>query len=261
MTIEEQRYIFQALTPKEFMDVCIYQKEKYGQSMCVCSFIGIRLLQENGEALTPKHTAYIERLTPYFGDLDISQYKRLYSSEKDFRPKIVLKDINSELLEKIKHVHNPNIGIDHSGFIEFIKAQNINLDFSEKNVRNRISYNKGKLKEIFDCFDNFNRKLYRISDDVEITLGTNQFIHILVGHVESYKIPRKGKLVQFKNIRHWKELLLLINKVIDFIKDDLISHFSNCNLEYNNRSIKIDGNQYGIHIGKRKNIKTLYPIE
>lgn len=238
--------------------------DKYNSSLSICSYLRILIKEDQGKILSSKEIAYRQKFNEQFGNLDIELYKQFYAAEQnnDFNSVDVLKDIYSELLDETKKVHDPNTGKNYSALIELLKASKHNIDFSIGDTENKAPRsNSEEIEELFEIVNEFHGRTYLLTNDVAIKLTSKEFMHIAIGHIERYQIPRKGKMMAFDFINHWEHLLSFIEIIIlDFLKQDLIDHFSNGTCEYNNTNIKIGDKHYGIHIGKGMNIKTFYQI-
>ncbi len=181
-----------------------------------------------------------------------------------FRKGFASRDAEETLQNSFSHLrelsikaHNPNGEKDYSGIIELTTSLLNNLGFSKNDRKNKGMKYTPKLIE---GIDSFKEKKYSLTNDITIKLSPKSFVHILIGHVENYSIPRKGRLIQFTNINHWEDLLLFIDALIVHLQKDLIMHYSNSRLEYNNINVKIGTRRYGIHISKSGNIKTIYQM-
>ncbi|GAB3417360.1 hypothetical protein GCM10027516_11080 [Niabella aquatica] len=243
----------------------MFCQDKYNSQLPICLYVKILIKEDQKKTLSPIEIRYKQRLVGLFGSLNIERYREFYlpPNEKGFiEVKNILKESYTEIRAGAIKAHNPDKGKNYSAFLEFLKALKYNVDFSFDDPKNKApKYNEEKDRELFELVKNFHGTTYRLNEEITIRLTPKEFIHIVIGHLDGYQIPRKGKIVTFEFLHHWENLLAFIKIIIDdIIKDDLIVHYNNTDSEYSNRNIKICDKQYGIHIGRRKNIKTFYQI-
>ena len=129
--------------------------------------------------------------------------------------KLVLKHSFLGVMDGVKKAYNLNNGKDYSAFLEFIKAHINNLDFikEDKSHRKIQGYNSQKKKELYELIETFKCRTYPLNK-VIIKLTPRYLMHIAVGHIKHYKIPRKGKQIQFIHIQDWKLLVAVIDRLL-----------------------------------------------
>jgi hypothetical protein len=267
ITAQQQLEFFNSLSPKEFMSFCL-DMEKRGHHFSICWYVKIYLAEKTGQSLTPKQIAIKEKCKNAYANIDWSPYQQIIDKgeignqiQTEEELKLVLKDSFLGIMDGVKKVHNQNNGKDYSAFLELLEAHVDNLNFikEDKPHRKLKSYNSQKTKELLDLIETFKGCIYPL-DKITIKLTPECLMHIALGHIESYKIPRKGKMVQFTYIENWKVLAALIEYVIWLLKEDLNAHYNKSLQDYNNTNIQILTQTYGIHINKKGCIKTFYEI-
>jgi hypothetical protein len=267
MTAQQQLELFNSLSPKEFISFCLAMEAK-GYHFSICWYVKICLREKIGQSLTPKEIAIKEKCKNVYANIDWSPYRKIINNaeietqvQTEEELKLNLKDSLLGIMDGIKNVHDQRNGEDYSAFLELIRTHVNNLDFIKKDKPHRKikRYNSQKRKELFELIDTFKGCTYPL-DNMTIKLTPECLMHISLGHIEGYKIPRKGKQIQFTYIQDWKILVELIGYVILLLKEDLNVHYNNTLEEYNNTTIQILNQRYCIHISKKGYIKTFYEI-
>ena len=268
MTAKEQLGLFNSLPPKEFISFCIDMEER-GYQFSICWYVKVCLKEKTGELLSQKEIAIKEKCKNAYADIDWSPYQGIikekmgidsFQTTEDL--KLVLKDSYSGIKNGIKRYHNPDNSKDHSAFLELIEAHINNLDFikEDKPHRKIKRYNSHKNRELYELIETFECREYQLGA-IAIKLTPKCLMHISLGHIESYKIPRKGKLIQFTHIKDWKFLIKVIDYVINLLKEELNVHYNNPKKGYDKMGITIADKKYGIHIDKNGYIKTFYQVD
>ncbi len=260
MTEEENKLKeMMEISPSIFLNKCIEKLRNEEEGSEFCKYVQLKMLKEIGRPLDEIEKISFDILSAKFGNIDVKlllseydRYKKITDSDDVWKElKEVLKDVRTSA--RVAHEKNPNDG--YSGFLGFLNElwKNIN---GPKNFK----YNADSFKELSDYYFKFKTERFALNENIDIILKPGILLHILVGHVKKYHIPRKGAGVMFSNIENPRELLDLLNKVIYSLSDELLEHFTKYeqDQEYNNSCIEFNGYFYGIHIDKKRGIKTFY---
>ena len=257
--IEKRFYTLLKSTPLMIIEECLKHSQN-GEMPDICRYIQLKLLKIRGEKITPEEVLLLNKLYRKYSDFNV-EYINDYYNKCQKIPSLdevnqELKEISFEIKEIVKKAHEKNPQKGYAGFLEYLKALNLNInDFRD------YTYNQTNHKELAECYHEFRTKEFILNDRVKIKLKPGALVHILVGHIEKYSIPRKGKMIWFSKANNWRELLELIGNIILFLSDDLISHFTNNNDGYDNKKILFDDCSYGIHLNKKQEIKTFYEVK
>ncbi len=263
MTIEEQKTFFDTSSPLEFLRVCTYMDDK-NLPLEICWYVRIYLKEKNNVPLFPEEKATKEKLAKLIGNLDISIFdKALGDRQKTITLKHLIDDLKSGysgVIDGAKLAHNPSEGKDYSGIMELANTYRTNLDFSKNDRIGKAPHtNAFTRKEIFEMVDDFKGRSFKLKS-ITIKLKPKQLVHIVLGHVSRYQVPRKGLMVPFDDIRDWRGLIIVIELVITQLQEDIETHYEQKYQEYNNKHIDLFGKSYGIHIGSNGDIKTFYQL-
>lgn len=257
--LEKRFYILLKSTPLMILEECLKHSQG-GEMPDICRYIQLKLLKIRSEKITPEEVILLNKLSKKYSDFNVEYLNDFYNKFQKI-PSLdevnqELKEISFEMKEIVKKAHEKNPQKGYAGFLEYIKALNLNItDFRE------YKYNQTNHKELAECYHTFRAKEFILNDSIKIKLQPGALVHILVGHIEKYSIPRKGKMIWFSKANNWRELLELLGNVILFLSDDLILHYTEYNHGYDNKKILFDGCFYGIHLNKRKEIKTFYELK
>jgi hypothetical protein len=247
-----------AINPIGFINECLAES-KNGLMPEICQYVQLKILNERGEFLTEEEKEILNIIHPKYNDLKIDHLEEINQRIKTFANiddvKIELRKNAIEIRDEIKSSLQNSGNKNHAAFLEFVTALATNIRTDKKL---RYKYNFKNNQELFDCFQNYKTRNFKLSEDVTIKLKPGPFIHILLGHIEKYQMHRKGYMVRFSQINNWEELLILITDLITFLKDELIQHFSISNQKYDNNCFTYQKKLYGIHLDKKGEIKTLY---
>lgn len=256
---EEERKLNELLkiSPSIFMNKSIEIIGKGEDGSEFCTYVQLKMVNDIGRPLSDIERTILSNFSQKYGDIDtrllLSEYeksKRLPDLDDVWQGlKEVLKDIR--LSVRKAHEKFPEDG--YSGFLGFL-----NELWKNVNGYKGFKYDASSFKELSDCYFLFKTKKYELNDKIEIKLKPGILLHILVGHVRKYHIPRKGAAVMFSKVDNWKGLLVLLDNVINNLSEELIKHYSSDKKEYDNRCFKFDNSLYGIHIDKQGAIKTFY---
>jgi hypothetical protein len=226
----------------------------FGHMHPLCYYKRILMRKSFNIPLKDKEIHDLKKLTIKYGKTDITYLIPLSEMPDEL--------VNRGIIEIQKNVYD---GISDSAkdispaFSEYLALLRSNLEFSFNNSDNLAGYNRSVSHYLNDIDHLFKEWSFIINENLTIRLTPSGLIHILAGHTGLLKIPRKGLLVDFNDIDHWIDVLSLLNKVIQFIKNEIRESFEK-NKRYDNRRIFFQGKYYGLHIQKNKVISTFYPV-
>lgn len=257
--LEKRFYTLLKSTPLTILEECLKHSQN-GKMPDICKYIQLNLLKIRGEKITTEEVLLLDKLSKKYSDFNV-EYLNDYYNKGQRIPSLdevnqELKEISFEIKEIVKKAHEKNPQKGYAGFLEYVKALNLNIN----NFR-KYKYDQTNHKELAECYHTFRTKEFILNDSIKIKLKPGALVHILVGHIEKYSIPRKGKMFWFSKANNWRELLELIGNALLFLSDDLISHYTNFNHGYDNKKFPFDGSFYGIHLNKKREIKTFYEVK
>ncbi|MDD7913810.1 hypothetical protein [Polaribacter ponticola] len=247
---ENLRYLLET-DPMKFLKECTIYIEK-NDPQYICKYVQLSILEKRKSPLENVEKLFLKLNHNKYKDLNIDI---LDSINKQNQPINNISDIKNELKSISLNVVKTIQKIDNPGLLELAKSLSKNIR-EDRNLR--YKYNFKNNQELLNCIETFQTEVYSLSEQICIKLKPKYFIHILLGHIEKYEIHRKGEMVKFSNINDWNELLLLIKKVILFLKDEIIYHYNNYDKNYDNKSFNYNGIFYGIHLNQKGDIKTFY---
>lgn len=255
---EEENKLYELLktSPSLFMNQCI-EKSRNGEASELCTYVQLKMLNDTGRLLSKIEKEVFNNLSVKYNHIDTSQILFEYERSKKIPDlndvwqglKDVLKDIR--LSVRIAHEKNPNEG--YSGFLSFLNELWKNINGSKS-----FKYDADSFRELSECYFSFKTKHYRLNESITIKLKPGILLHILVGHIKKYHIPRKGAGEMFSKVENWKELLVLFDSIILYLSNELITHYSFNKKEFDNSCFNFENCLYGIHIDKQGAIKTFY---
>ncbi len=246
--------------PLEFMTICLNKSETSGKFNPVCKYVQLSVLVDKGEKLNDNEIELLEELKKKYGEINVSHFNAINNTVNRVpsvaNAKEELKLISQSIKESIQLAHEKEPNNGHAALLEYSKsiAKNIKEDRG-------LKYCYENSRDMYECIQSFKGKKYKLSESIYITLKPKAFIHILVGHMENYLIPRKGRMVKFSNIKDWKELLKLIDRIIGSLSSELTKYFNSNKSGFNKTNYEFENRTYGIHLSRNGEIKTFYEVE
>jgi hypothetical protein len=243
-------------TAIEFFEFCELHKNIHGKSHPLCYYKALLSSIALGEDLSEQEEIYLLQLYTKFGKVDVEYLLMCDPVYNPFSEKSIKRDF--------KYVYNKiSEGAkqrDQSALAELGILLRNNLDFSfNNNKENGPMYNPEAEKELYQICEHFTEQKLMITDSFFVRLTPRTLIHIITGHTEKNKIPRKGLLLNFHKSMKWYEILYLIYCIVQYVGKEIIASFNEKN-RYDNKAIVFEGNKYGLHIHKNKSISSFYPV-
>jgi hypothetical protein len=244
------------ISPSLFLNVCI-NKFKNGDVSEFCTYVQLKLINDNNGLFEEVSKNVFAELREKFNHIDTSLLQKEYERSKNITNSTNLKQDLKKLIidirNSVRNAHEKNPDDGYSGYLGF-------LNELVKNVNNSkgFKYDASSFSELSECYFTYKTKYYQLNENIKVKLKPGNLLHILVGHIKKYHIPRSGAAIMFSKANDWKELLLLLDKIIYFLSDELIEHFSENEVEYDNDCFEFEDFLYGIHIDRSMAIKTFY---
>ena len=244
---------------QSFFEVCIFISDLTGELPAFGKYVSISHNFPKGIQIPESLLNEFEELKLKYGHIDI----HTFNSYKDIDIPYFENSLKESFQGLINTMEQQKDKEDFEGIIAYSKSIINNIDFRRKKESgyiNGVKYEFERQKELFKWFDEFKKRVYCLSDQLVIELNPNDFFHILIGHVDGFIVPRKGKAIQFSSISSPSELVEFIDEIVDFLKPELIIHYDSSDENFDRKNFNYKSAVYGIHI-KRKRIITLYPVD
>lgn len=248
--------------PLEFMTMCLKYSDENGHLPSFCKYVQLILNFRINNDLSDLEQVEKQMFEEKYGEIDVEcllSYQLSKPTAESLYEEI--KGNSTQIYNNVRIAHEKNPLAGHAGFLEYCKSIKNNVIFAKGDIKNKgAKFNLEIRRELSDCIRGFNGKDYRLTENIIIKLKAGGLVHILVGHVKPFLVPRKGELIQFTFIKSFEELIFLIDRIILQLEEELIAHFSKGNSKFSKVGFQFEGLKYGIHISIKKEIKTFYEI-